>query len=107
MRGGIFSQTLRGPKHLIGIPADPGPPQGADLIDDLRRVSSTGSQIATMENEVRRDLPQVGENGLESAPIAVDIRYDCDSHFVRCRFCDDGPGTGGYDFRLSLSQFKT
>src|SRR6266576_5273817 len=34
--GGKFSQTLRGPKHLIRIPADPGPPEGPDLVDDVR-----------------------------------------------------------------------
>ncbi len=100
MCGGIFSHTFRGPKHLICIPADPGPPEGADLIDDLRRVSSTGSQIAAMENEVGCDLPQVGENCLEGAPIAVNIRYDCDSHFVRCRLCDNRLAAGRYNFSL-------
>src|SRR6266571_2368105 len=60
--GGKSCQTFRCPKHLIGIPADPGPSERADLIDDVRRVRSTVSQIAPMENEVRRDLPQVGDN---------------------------------------------
>src|SRR6266705_4804110 len=82
LSGGKFRQTFRGPKHLIGIPADPGPPERADLIDDVRRVRSTVSQIAPMENEVRRDLPQVGDNRLEGAQIAVNIRYDGDFHFV-------------------------
>jgi hypothetical protein len=59
------------------------------LIDDLRRVSSTGSQITAMKNEVRRKLPQVRDNGLEGAPIPMNIRYDCDSHFVRCRPSDN------------------
>jgi hypothetical protein len=80
---GLFRQTFRRPKHLIRIPANPGPPQRADLIDDLRRVSSARSQIPAMDNEVRRNLPQVRDNGLEGAPIAVNIRNDCDSHFVR------------------------
>src|SRR5439155_19590085 len=83
---GIFSQRFRGPKHLIGVPADPGPPERTDLVDDLRRVSSTGSQIAAMDNQVGCNLPQVGENGLEGAPVAVNIRYDCDSHLVSCAF---------------------
>lgn len=82
-------------------PSD-GPPEGADLIDDVRRVSSTVSQIAAMENEVRCDLPQVGENCLEGAPIAVNIRYDCDSHFVRCRLCDNGLDTARYNSSLSI-----
>jgi len=53
-------------------------------------VSSTGGQIAAMDNEVRRNLPQVGENGLERAPIAVNIRYDGDFHFVHRRACEHG-----------------
>ena len=86
MCGGIFSHTFRGPKHLVGIPADPGPSERADLIDDFRRVSSPGGQIAAMDNQVRRNLPQVGENGLEGAPIAVNVRYDRDSHLSSSRF---------------------
>jgi hypothetical protein len=86
--GSKCSETFRSPKHLVGISADPGPSEGADLIDDLRRVSSTVSQIATMDDEVRRDLPQVGEHGFESAPVAVNVRYDRDSHLAR-RLCDN------------------
>src|SRR6266851_1132291 len=82
LSGGKFRQTFWGPKHLIGVPADPGPPEPADLIDDVRRVSSTVSQIAAMENELRRNLSQIGDNRLEGAPVAVNIRYDRDSHFV-------------------------
>ena len=78
--GGIFGQRFRGPKHLIGISTDPGPPQRANLVDDVRRVGSTGSQIAAMENEVGCNLLEVIENGLEGAPIAMKVRYDCDSH---------------------------
>src|ERR1700730_1323817 len=57
LSGGKFSQTFRRPKHLICIPANTGPPERADLIDDVRRVSSTSRQIAAMENEVRCNLP--------------------------------------------------
>ncbi len=98
LSGGEFSQTLRGPKHLICVPPDPGPLEGADLIDDVRRVRSTVSQIAAVENEVRRNLAQVGENSLEGAPIAVNIRYYCDSHFLRWRLGDNGLDTGRYKF---------
>jgi len=34
-------------------------------------------------------LPQVRDNGLQGAPIAVNIRYDRDSHFVRRRLSDN------------------
>jgi hypothetical protein len=67
-------ETFRGPEHLVGIPADSGPTEQADLIDDVRRVSATGSQITAVNYEVRRDLPQVSENRLEGAAIAVNIR---------------------------------
>jgi hypothetical protein len=52
------------------------------LIDDLGWMGAADGQIAAVENEVRCDLPQVGEDCLEGAPIAVDVRYDCDSHLV-------------------------
>jgi hypothetical protein len=42
-----------------------------------------------MDNDVWCYLAQVRDNGLESAPIPVNIRYDCDSHFVRCRLSDN------------------
>jgi len=54
-----------------------------------------------MDNEVRCHLPQVSENGLEGAPIAVNIRYDRDSHFVR-RLCEYGLDAGRCNFSLSL-----
>ena len=90
-------QALRGPKHLIGIPSDPGPPERAYLIDDVRWLRSAVSQIAAMENEVRRNLPQVGENCLEGASIAVNIRYDCDSHLIRCLLCENGLDGGRHN----------
>jgi hypothetical protein len=34
---GQHSEALRGPKHLVSIAADTGPPKGADLIDDVSR----------------------------------------------------------------------
>jgi hypothetical protein len=90
LSGRKFSQTLRAPEHLISIPADPGPPEGADLIDDVCGVRSAVSQIATMENKVRCDLPQVRDNRLEGTSIAVNIRYYSDPHFVRCRLGEYG-----------------
>jgi len=69
-----FRETFRGPEHLIGVPADSGPTEQADLIDYVRRVSATGSQITAVNHEIRRDLLQIGENRLEGAAIAVNIR---------------------------------
>jgi hypothetical protein len=77
-----FGQTFRRPKHLVCIPAHAGPPEGTDLIDNLGRVRSAVSQIAAMDHEVRCNLPQVGKNCLEGAQVAVNVRYDCDTHFA-------------------------
>src|SRR5262249_50709874 len=89
---GQFSQALRRPKHLICIPADPGPPEGADLIDDLSRVGAVSGQIATMKGEVWGKLAEVSQNRLKGAPIAVDIRHNCDSHFVPSSLSATGKG---------------
>jgi hypothetical protein len=69
-----FRETFRGPEHLIGVPADSGPTEQADLIDYVRRVSATSSQITAVDHEVRRDLPQIGEDCLEGTAIAVNVR---------------------------------
>ena len=45
-------------------------------------MDSTGSQIAAMDYQVRSDLPQIGEDRLKRAAIAVNIRYYGDSHFA-------------------------
>ena len=74
----------------VDIPADPGPPQRADLIDDFRRVRSAVSQIAAMNDAVRCNLPQISENCLKGAQVAVNIRNDRDSQFVSCRSCEYG-----------------
>ncbi len=82
LRGGEFSQTFGSPEHFVCIAANSWPTEGADLIDDLRRVSAARGQVAAVENNIRRNLLQVGENRLEGAPIAVNVGYDCDSHYV-------------------------
>ena len=81
LSGGKFRQAFRRPQHLIGVPADSGPPERANLIDDLRRMRSAGRQIAAVNHEIRRDLSQIGEHRLERAAIAVNIRYDGDPQF--------------------------
>jgi hypothetical protein len=39
---------------------------------------------------------------LEGAPIAVNIRYDCDFHFLRCRLCHNGLEAGPHNFSRNL-----
>src|SRR5580704_643256 len=99
--GRKFSQTFGGPKHLVCISADSGPCERANLIDNLSRVRSSVSQIAAMYHEVGCDLSQVGENCLEGAPIAVNIRYDGDSHLVR-RPCDGSLDAARYDISQAI-----
>jgi hypothetical protein len=52
------------------------------LIDEVRWMRTAGGQITAVDNKVRRNLPQVGENRLERAAIAMNIRYYGDSHLV-------------------------
>src|SRR5580704_4982077 len=78
--GGIFTETFGSPEHLIHIASHPRPTEGANLINNFGWVSATGSQIAAMENQVRRNLPQIAENCCECTSITVNIRYDCDPH---------------------------
>jgi hypothetical protein len=80
---GKFIQAFRRPQHLVGVPADSRPRQGANLIDDLGWARSAINQIAAVDNQVRRDLPQVGEDGFKRPKVPVDVRYDCDSHIRR------------------------
>jgi len=44
---GQLREPLWGPKHVVSIPGDPGPPEKADLIDDISRVGTIGSQIVS------------------------------------------------------------
>lgn len=82
LRGGEFSQTFGRPEHFVCIAANSRPTEGTNLIDDLRRVSAARGQVAAVENNVRRNLLQVGKNCLEGSPIAVNVGNDCDSHYV-------------------------
>src|SRR5712675_207361 len=77
-----FTQTLRRPKHLIRIPADSRPPQRTNLVDHLRRMSPAVSQIAALDHQVRRNLPQVRQHSLKRPKVPVNIRYDRGSHFA-------------------------
>ena len=101
-RGGCkSSKTFRGPKHLVCIPADTGPPEGAELIDNLCPMRSTIGQITAMNHDVRRDLSQVRENCFEGAEVPMNIRYDRASHFVRRR-CDSGLDAARCDIRQAI-----
>jgi hypothetical protein len=73
-------QTLRIPEHLIGISTNTPPTQRLHLINDVLWVRAIGRQIAAMENQVRRDLTQIGENRFEGTPVAVNVGDNCDSY---------------------------
>jgi hypothetical protein len=51
------------------------------LIDEVRWMRTAGGQITAVDNKVRRNLPQVGENRLERSAIAMNIRYYGHSHW--------------------------
>ena len=82
LRGGEFSQTFGRPEHFVCIAADSRPTEGTNLIDDLRRVSAARGQVAAVEDNIRRNLLEIGENRLQGSPIAVNVGNDCDSHYV-------------------------
>jgi hypothetical protein len=84
--GRKFRQALSRPKHLIRIPAHSRPPQRANLIDYLGRVRPAVSQIPAMDNQIRRDLPQVSQHSLKRPKVPMNIRYDRDSHSAPHRF---------------------
>ena len=60
-------------------------------------MRSAVRQIAAVNDEVRRNLPQIREDGLQGTPIAVNIRDDSDPHDGRSCYngalffakCDD------------------
>jgi hypothetical protein len=82
LRRSKFSQALWCPQHLIGVALHSGPAKLSYLINDFSRARSAGGQIAAMDDQIRRNQPQVIQNCFEGAAIAVDIGYDCDSHVV-------------------------
>src|SRR6267154_5280273 len=74
------TQTLRRPKHLVRISADSRPSQRTNLVDNLRRMCPAVSQIAALDHQVRRSVPQVRQHSLKRPKVTVNIRYDCGSH---------------------------
>jgi hypothetical protein len=67
-------------KHFIRIANHAWPAVIANAIYNLRGICSSVRQIAAMENQVGRCLPQVRQDCLKRGSVAVDVGYDCDAH---------------------------
>src|SRR5439155_27154131 len=52
----------------------------ADPIDDLDGVGPAERQVTAVDDHVGTDLVEVGEHGVESGQVAVDIGDDRDPH---------------------------
>ena len=72
-------QRFRSKQHFIRIAQHARPAQIADAIHDLHRSRAAVGQIATVENQVGRSLPQIRQDRLERGQVAVDVGYDGDA----------------------------
>ena len=73
-------QRLGPRKHFIRIANHTLPAEIANAIHNLRGTCSSVSQIAAVEDQVGRGLPQIRQDGLKRGSVAVDVGYDCDAH---------------------------
>jgi hypothetical protein len=74
-------------QHFVRIAKDARPSQVPNAIHNLGGAGSGVSQIATVEDQVGREFPQIREDGLKCGSVAVDVGYDRDPH----RFSVSGP----------------
>jgi hypothetical protein len=78
-------QRLGPEKHFIHVAEHTWPAEIANAIHNLRGTRSSLRQIAAVENQVGRSLPQIRQDSLECGSVAVDVGYDCDAHFSQSR----------------------
>jgi len=77
---GEFSERLGASKHFIGVAHYTAPAKLADSIDNFGWTRTAVGQVAAVEDEVGRDLPEVGLHRFERGPIAVDVGKYRDPH---------------------------
>ena len=78
--GGELVKFVLRPQHLIGIAANARPSEFANSINYLGRARATVGQVSTMQDQVRGSEFQVSKNGFERREVAVNVRYNRDSH---------------------------
>ena len=76
-------QRLGPEKHFIRIADHALPAEIANAIHNLGGTRSAVSQIAAVEDQVGRGLPQIRQDCLKRGSVAVDVGYDCDAHSLR------------------------
>ena len=80
--GRLFRKLLqrRGPEeHFIRIANHALPAKIANLIHNSQGTGSAVSQIAAVEDQVGRGLPQIRQDCLKRGSVAVDVGYDGDA----------------------------
>ena len=77
-------QRLGPRQHLIRIADHALPAEIANAIYNLHRTRSAVGQVPSVENQIGRSLPQVRQHRLKRSEVAVDVRYDRDTHHSTC-----------------------
>ena len=75
-------QRLGPEKHFIRIANHALPAEIANAVHNLHGTRSAVSQIAAVEDQVGRSLPQIRQDCLKGGSVAVDVGYDCDAHQI-------------------------
>ena len=76
-------------KHFVCVANYTLPSKIANAIHNFRGTGPSVRQIAAVEDQIGRSLPQVRQNGLKRGSVAVDVGYHCNPHRV-----SPVPGTG-------------
>ena len=66
--------------HFIRMAKHTVPTEIAYTIHDICGTCPSVSQVAALEDQVGRSLPQIGQDCLKRGSVAVDVGYDCDAH---------------------------
>ena len=77
---GKLRQRLGPEKHFIRIANHARPSEIAHPIHNLHRTGTAVRQIAAVQNQVGRGLPQIRQDCLKRGSIAVYVGDDCDAH---------------------------
>ena len=77
---GKLQQRFGRDQHFIRIAGHAWPAEIANTINNFHRACSAVGQIAAVEDQIGRGLPQVREHGLKCREVAVNVRYDCQPH---------------------------
>ena len=82
----MLCDPVRIPQHLVGVSVHPGPSELANAIDDFGLMTASAEEkVATVHDEVRADLFQIPDHGLERREVGMDGGDHGDSHVSQMR----------------------